>query len=129
MPLTHNHDDMLVELALMDKGVSVVTRMSVNRSDGTLKMPADIVKESLNTLSEPDRRVTCRKFRKLVRRVKKSLHSMKSLSTREAKRRIEKMDETMTREDGSQRLTKKAIEARNLEVQLHFKRMQLEGKI
>lgn len=129
MPLNSDRDDLLLDLALMDKGVTVVTRMSVNRANGTVKRAADIVKEKLSTLSASDRRITRRKFRKLVRRAKKNLHNMRSLSSRETKRRIEKMDETMTLEDGSQRLTKKAIEARNLEVQLHFKRMQLEGKI
>lgn len=129
MPFNSDREDLLVDLALMDKGVAVVTRMRVNRSDGTLKMPADIVKEKLSTLSDPDRRATRRKFRKLVRRVKKDLRSMKGTSSRGARWRIEKMDGFVTRENGTRHLTKKAIEARNLEVHLHFKRMQLEGKI
>lgn len=129
MTLIQEREELLVELALMEKGVAVVTRMKVNISDGTIKRAADLVHEKLQTLSEQDRRATKRKFRKLVRRVKKSLRSSKHLNQRGVNWRIEKMDEFVTREDGSMRLTKTAIEARNLEVQLHFKRMQLEGKL
>ncbi len=127
--LIRGREELLVELALMEKGVAVVTRIEVNLSDGTIKRAADLVRERLQTLSAQDRRATKRKFRKLVRRTKKSLRSSKHFSQCGVKWRIEKMDGFVTREDGSSRLTKAAIEARNLEVQLHFKRMQIEGKL
>ena len=127
----NNHpkrDELIIDLALLDRGV-VIPRRARWDSLRTEKRIVDFVRENLATLPENDRRVSRRKFRKLVRRAEKSLKSMKGPAGKHSSWRIDKMNMFTNQPTGKRHLTKSAIEARNLEVWIHFSRMLSEGKL
>lgn len=116
---------MIAQIAMLDKGVIPMPETSFFSTAGTIMVQ---IRNQLNTLSEDERRIAKRKFRKMHRKVTKEINMAVKKGHRSAKARAKDMNKFETI-DGNRRPASRAHAQRNREVWSHMMRLAHEGKI
>ena len=123
---SYDRNRLIVQLALLEKGVIPFPeeeRMSFRNGSLIAK-----IREQLNSLTEEERRVAKRKFRKLHRKVRNEIVRDKKNHPTRALKRVQLMNKKNI-VDGGTKLSSKAHEARNREVWMHMMHLASQGKL